>query len=125
MTSDPKEARRFIGHIVWNDRDFREVFNGNYTFINSDLASVYEMERPAREWAALADTVMVAEGMDILWTLSPDVFVLATSDKDLIPLARVAKQRGAKVVVIGSDLTAIPLREMADEHVTYKQLVTD
>ena len=57
---------------------------------------------------------MVAEGMDMLWTLSPDVVVLATSDKDLIPLVRVAKQRGAFVVVLGSDFTAIPLREMAD-----------
>ncbi|MCA1648018.1 MAG: NYN domain-containing protein [Chloroflexi bacterium] len=78
-----------------------------------------------RSGKSLADTVMVAEGMDMLWTLSPDVVVLATSDKDLIPLVRVAKQRGAFVVVLGSDFTAIPLREMADEHVTYRQLVTD
>ena len=61
----------------------------------------------------------------MLWTLSPEVVVLATSDKDLIPLVRVAKQRGAFVVVLGSDFTAIPLREMADEHVTYRQLITD
>lgn len=78
-----------------------------------------------RSGKSLADTVMVAEGMDMLWTLSPDVVVLATSDKDLIPLVRVAKQRGAFVVVLGSDFTAIPLREMADDHVTYRQLVTD
>jgi uncharacterized LabA/DUF88 family protein len=78
-----------------------------------------------RSGKSLADTVMVAEGMDMLWTLSPEVMVLATSDKDLIPLVRVAKQRGAHVVVLGSDFTAIPLREMADEHVTYKQLITD
>lgn len=78
-----------------------------------------------RAGKSLADTVMVADCMDILWTLQPDVLVLATSDKDLIPLVRVAKQRGAHVVVIGSDLTAIPLREMADEHVTYKQLATE
>src|ERR1700687_3393093 len=54
-----------------------------------------------RSGKSLADTVMVAEGMDMLWTLSPDV------------------------VVLGSDFPAIPLREMADEHVTYRQLVTD
>src|SRR5919109_3989445 len=78
-----------------------------------------------RSGKSLADTVMVAEGMDMLWTLSPEVVVLATSDKDLIPLVRVAKQRGAFVVVLGSDFTAIPLREMADEHVTYKQLITE
>src|ERR671933_2613294 len=78
-----------------------------------------------RSGKSLADTVMVAEGMDMLWTLSPEVMVLATSDKDLIPLARVAKQRGARVVVLGSDFTAIPLREMADERISYKQLITD
>jgi uncharacterized LabA/DUF88 family protein len=78
-----------------------------------------------RSGKSLADTVMVAEGMDMLWTLSPDVVVLATSDKDLIPLVRVAKQRGAFVVVLGSDFTAIPLREMADEHITYRQLITE
>lgn len=78
-----------------------------------------------RSGKSLADTVMVAEGMDMLWTLSPEVVVLATSDKDLIPLVRVAKQRGAFVVVLGSDFTAIPLREMADEHVTYRQLITE
>src|SRR5215468_5704196 len=78
-----------------------------------------------RAGKSLADTVMVAEGMDMLWTLSPEVVVLATSDKDLIPLVRVAKQRGAFVVVLGSDFTAIPLREMADEHVTYRQLITE
>jgi uncharacterized protein (TIGR00288 family) len=78
-----------------------------------------------RSGKSLADTVMVAEGMDMLWTLNPDVMVLVTSDKDLIPLVRVSKQRGCRVVVLGSDYTAIPLREMADEHITYKQLVTD
>src|SRR5215471_16512051 len=78
-----------------------------------------------RSGKSLADTVMVAEGMDMLWTLSPDVVVLATSDKDLIPLVRVAKQRGAFVVVLGSDFTAIPLREMADEHFTYRGLITE
>jgi hypothetical protein len=45
-----EEAKRFIGHIVWNDRDFREVFNGKYSFIDSGLAAVYEIEAPARDW---------------------------------------------------------------------------
>src|SRR5260370_42274709 len=78
-----------------------------------------------RSGKSLADTVMVAEGMDMLWTLSPDVVVLATSDKDLIPRVRVAKQRDAFVVVLDSDFTATPLREMADDHFTYRQLITD
>src|SRR5215212_1947895 len=77
------------------------------------------------EGKSLCDTVMVAEGVDLLWTLSPDVLVLVTSDKDLIPLARVARQRGASVVVVGSDLTAVQLVEMSNVLITYRQLVTE
>jgi hypothetical protein len=51
--------------------------------------------------------------------------VLATSDKDMIPLARIAKQRGAAVVVLGSDLTAIPLVEMSNVFITYRQLLRE
>ena len=76
------------------------------------FAPVMRPEGSPREGKSLADTVMVADGVDLLWTVAPDVFVLATSDKDMIPLARIAKQRGAAVVVLGSDLTAIPLVEM-------------
>jgi hypothetical protein len=77
------------------------------------------------EGKSLCDTVMVAEGVDLLWTLQPDVLVLVTSDKDLIPLARVARQRGASVVVIGSDLTAVQLVEMCNVLITYRQLLKD
>src|SRR5205085_6274141 len=59
------------------------------------------------------------------WTVTPDVFVLVTSDKDMIPLARIAKQRGAAVVVLGSDLTAIPLVEMSNVFITYRQLLRE
>src|SRR5207249_2406364 len=74
---------------------------------------------------SLADTVIVADGVDLLWRMSPDVMVLATSDKDLIPLVRLAKQRGSQVVVVGSDLTAVQLVELANYFVTYRQLVGD
>lgn len=74
---------------------------------------------------SLADTVMVADGMDLLWTVAPDVMVLVTSDKDMIPLARIAKQRGAAVVILGSDLTAIPLVEISNVFITYRQLLRE
>lgn len=77
------------------------------------------------EGKSLADPVMVADGIDLLWTHRPSVFVLVTSDKDMIPLARLAKQRGAKVVVVGSDFTAVLLREMADEVFSYRQVVQE
>ncbi|MGE3271085.1 MAG: NYN domain-containing protein [Chloroflexota bacterium] len=89
------------------------------------FAPVMRPENSPREGKSLADTVMVADGVDLLWTVAPDVFVLATSDKDMIPLARIAKQRGAAVVVLGSDLTAIPLVEMSNVFISYRQLLRE
>ena len=89
------------------------------------FAPVMRPEGSVREGKSLADTVMVAEGVDLLWTHQPAVLVLATSDKDMIPLARLAKQRGTLLVVLGSDLTAIPLIEMANDFVTYRHLVRE
>jgi uncharacterized LabA/DUF88 family protein len=89
------------------------------------FAPVMRPENSPREGKSLADTVMVADGVDLLWTVTPDVFVLVTSDKDMIPLARIAKQRGAAVVVLGSDLTAIPLVEMSNVFITYRQLLRE
>jgi hypothetical protein len=80
-----EEARRFIGHIVWNDRDFREVFNGNYTFINSDLASVYGMERPANEW----DRAEFSPTSERAGLLGQSLFLTATSKPgDTAPTGR-------------------------------------
>lgn len=89
------------------------------------FAPVMRPEGSLREGKSLADTVMVADGVDLLWTVAPDVFVLVTSDKDMIPLARIAKQRGAAVVVLGSDLTAIPLVEVSNVFITYRQLLRE
>jgi hypothetical protein len=89
------------------------------------FAPVMRPEGSPREGKSLADTVMVADGVDLLWTVAPDVFVLVTSDKDMIPLARIAKQRGAAVVILGSDLTAIPLVEISNVFITYRQLLRE
>src|SRR5688500_15375560 len=72
---------------------------------------------------SLADTVLVADGVDVLWRVMPDVLVLVTSDKDILPLARLARLRGCRTVVVGSDRTAVPLRRLADEYVTYRDIV--
>jgi hypothetical protein len=45
-----EEARRFIGDLVWNDRNFTEAFTANYSFINSDLAAIYKVNPPARDF---------------------------------------------------------------------------
>ena len=93
--------------------------------IEPAFAPVLRPEGRGGEGKSLADTVMVADGVDLIWNLAPDVLILVTSDKDLIPLARLAKQRGIHVVVFGSDFTAIPLVEMANEFVTYRGCVAE
>lgn len=45
-----EEARRFIGDLVWNNKDFRDAFTANYSFINSDLAAIYKVASPAHDF---------------------------------------------------------------------------
>jgi hypothetical protein len=45
-----EEARRFVGDLVWNDRNFMQVFTADYGFPNSDLAAVYKVSPPARDF---------------------------------------------------------------------------
>ncbi len=45
-----EESRRFISDLVWNDRNFMQAFTANYSFINSDLAAVYKVPPPARDF---------------------------------------------------------------------------
>jgi uncharacterized LabA/DUF88 family protein len=75
---------------------------------------------------SLADTAMAVDVAEFL-TLIPSVqtLILATSDKDLIPVIRFAQKRGVYSGVVGSDRTAAALRELADEFVTYRQLLED
>jgi len=78
---------------------------------------------PGEPGKSLADTVLVADGVDILWRVAPDYLVLVTSDKDILPLARLARLRGTKTIVVGSERTALPLRRLADEYISYRDLV--
>src|SRR5438876_774506 len=45
-----RECRRFIADLVWNDRSFMEAFTAKFSFINSDLAAVYKVAPPARDF---------------------------------------------------------------------------
>ena len=74
---------------------------------------------------SLADPVMVADCVDSLHIL-PQVstYVIVTGDKDLIPVVRLAQLRGRRVVVIGPDYVAGVLRDMADDFISYRTLVS-
>jgi len=45
-----EEARRFLGDLVWNDKNFMEAFTANYSFVNSGLAAIYKVNPPARDF---------------------------------------------------------------------------
>ncbi|MCC6585825.1 MAG: DUF1592 domain-containing protein [Bryobacterales bacterium] len=45
-----EESKRFVGDLVWNDRNFMDLFRANYGFVNADLAAVYQVQAPSRDF---------------------------------------------------------------------------
>ena len=86
----------------------------------------FEADQPgqAPRGKSLADPCLVADCIDTLHLHeSLTHLVLVSGDKDLIPIVRLAQLRGKKVIVIGPDLVAAVLRDMADDFVPYRSLV--
>jgi hypothetical protein len=49
-----EETRRLFNYLVWNDRNFMELFTADYTFLNSDLAKLYGVPEPPEEYAKVS-----------------------------------------------------------------------
>ena len=45
-----QETRMLLDTLVWNDGNFMEAFTAEYTFLNSDLASLYGVPAPSGEF---------------------------------------------------------------------------
>ena len=45
-----QETRMLLDNLVWNDGNFMEVFTADYSFLNSDLASLYGVPAPSGEF---------------------------------------------------------------------------
>jgi len=45
-----EETRRLAADLIWNDRDFTGLYTANYTYLNADLAALYELPAPAEEF---------------------------------------------------------------------------
>jgi hypothetical protein len=45
-----EEARLFTADLVWNDRNFMDLFTAGYGYANADLAAIYQVPAPAREF---------------------------------------------------------------------------
>ncbi|MBL8213200.1 MAG: DUF1592 domain-containing protein [Bryobacterales bacterium] len=46
-----QEARLFVSDLVWNDKNFMELFTAPYGFVNSELAGIYGVPTPPQDFA--------------------------------------------------------------------------
>lgn len=73
-----QEARQFIGHLVWNGRNFMEAFTADYGFPNADLAAIYSVPAPTKEFepvpfpAASERAGLLGQALVLALTSKPD-----------------------------------------------------
>jgi hypothetical protein len=73
-----EETRAFIADLVWNDRNFMDVFAADYSFINADLAAIYGVPAPAKEF----DRIRFAPESERAGLLGQSLFLALTSKPD-------------------------------------------
>lgn len=49
-----EETIRLYRHLVWNKSSFMEFFTAGYSFLNPDLARLYELNPPPEPWARVS-----------------------------------------------------------------------
>ena len=80
-----QEAQLFIGDLVWNDRHFMDLFTANYGYANSDLAAIYGVAAPSKEF----DRVPFPAGSERAGLLGQTLFLALTAKpEDSSPTAR-------------------------------------
>jgi hypothetical protein len=70
-----EETRAFIAEMVWNDRNFLNIFTADYSFVNADLAAIYGVPAPAKEF----DRVNFAPGSERAGLLGQSLFLALTA----------------------------------------------
>jgi hypothetical protein len=73
-----EEARHFVGDLVWNDRNFMQVYTANWGFPNSSLAAIYKVPPPAHDW----DRVIFPADSERAGLLGQALFLTLTSKPD-------------------------------------------
>jgi hypothetical protein len=80
-----EEARTFVNDLVWNDRDFMTLFTADYGFVSSELAGIYNVQVPAKEF----DRVSFPAESQRAGVLGQGLFLALTSKPaDSSPTAR-------------------------------------
>lgn len=73
-----EEARLFVSDLVWNDRNFMELFTAPYGYVNGELAGIYQVAAPAREFgrvpfpAASERAGILGQALFLAMTAKPD-----------------------------------------------------
>jgi hypothetical protein len=70
-----QEAQLFVGDLVWKDRNFMDAFTANYGFVNAELAPIYGVPVPAREF----DRVEFSPASERAGLLGQPLFLALTS----------------------------------------------
>ena len=47
------EARLFVGGLVWSESNFMEMFTAPYGFVTAELAPIYKVPPPTKEFERL------------------------------------------------------------------------
>ncbi|MEZ5352436.1 MAG: DUF1592 domain-containing protein [Bryobacteraceae bacterium] len=80
-----EEARLFVGDLVWNDRNFMDLFTAAYGYANADLAAIYGVQPPVKEF----DRVAFSPESDRAGVLGQALFLAITAKpEDSSPTAR-------------------------------------
>jgi len=80
-----EEALAFVSDLVWNDRNFMDLFTANYGFVDVELAPIYKVPAPAKEF----DRVAFPAGSDRAGILGQALFLALTAKpEDSSPTAR-------------------------------------
>ncbi len=73
-----EEARTFVSDLVWNGHDFMTLFNADYGHVNGELAGIYGVTAPAKDFdrvtfpAASERAGILGEGLFLALTAKPD-----------------------------------------------------
>jgi hypothetical protein len=73
-----EEARTFVADLVWNDRNFMTLFTADYGFVSSELAGIYKVPPPAKEF----DRVSFPAGSQRAGILGQGLFLALTAKPD-------------------------------------------
>src|SRR5579862_1742699 len=70
-----EETRRLLDHLVWDDRNFMELFTADYAYLSADLATLYKLPAPSGQF----ELVRFPDGMRRAGLLGEASFLAANA----------------------------------------------